>query len=107
MEYEIGRLIKKGKYYIIEKGQTDNGLCYKNSMNYKTGKGVCYVPELDDTLYTKENILDICENNQRLADFVFDSIDWQSPETFLDELQTLSYEFPEFFDNDGNILNNK
>ena len=96
MVNEIGSIIE-GEIF---RGETDQGLVYKNFDNYETGEGICYVPELSDTTYTKKDILDICEGNERLARFIFDTIDWQSPETFLHDLYNIADEFPEFFEKD-------
>ena len=84
----------------IIRGETDQGMVYKNYENYKTGVGICYVPELSDDSYTKEDILTICDGNERLAWFIFDVIDWQSPETFYNDLYNIADEFPEFFKKD-------
>ena len=60
-----------------------------NSFRYllhKNKTGVCYVPELDDTEYTYMNFYNIVNGNEELARVLFDMVDWQSPETKLDEL---------------------
>ncbi len=46
---------------------------------------VCYVPELSDTLYTHNDILELCDGQEHLARLCFDCINWQSPETWVDE----------------------
>lgn len=91
---------------FIFKEKTDQGYVFKSYANYRdfNKNNVCYVPELKNEEYTRSKIIDICEGNERLANFVFDVIDWQSPEAFLDELQTSYKEYPEFFDENGKIV---
>lgn len=67
----------------IERGQTEQGYVYKNYDNYETGKGICYIPELTDDMFTKQDFVD---NFGEHADIVFQMIDWQSPFSYYDEL---------------------
>lgn len=41
---------------------------------------VCYIAELSDETYTKNDILSICKGNEEIASEVFYNVDWQSPE---------------------------
>lgn len=90
----------------VKPGGTDQGFVYKNpaAFNAKSDE-ICYIPELafedleadeegyyslDDARYegagyTYQDILEICQDNERIAQSVFDFIDWQSPETAFDE----------------------
>jgi hypothetical protein len=36
--------------------------------------------------YSHRSILDLCDGNENLAKIVFDTIDWQCPETYYGEL---------------------
>lgn len=45
----------------------------------------CYVPELDEVIYTKEDFLNMCNGQEEIAERVFEAVDWQHPETYLDE----------------------
>lgn len=45
----------------------------------------CYVAELSDAVYTHHDILRICNGQEEIAKLCFDEIDWQHPETWLDE----------------------
>lgn len=47
---------------------------------------VCYVPELSDEGYTRQNFLDMVGGQEEVATLLFDMVDWQSPETLLNEL---------------------
>jgi hypothetical protein len=53
---------------------------YTNSLD-----AVCYVPELSDTTYTHQNFLDLMDGQEALARDLFDRVDWQHPETLLQE----------------------
>ena len=45
----------------------------------------CYVPELSDTVYTGDEIRRLCNHQEELARACFDLLDWQCPETFIEE----------------------
>ena len=77
---------KNGHVMRIDRGWFRQGYIYKNPETYYTDKtAVCYVPELSDTAYTGEDILDICNGQPEIADRAFEMVDWQHPETYLDE----------------------
>ena len=46
---------------------------------------VCYVPELSDTAYTRNDLLALCDGQEKLAQRCFDCLNWQSPTTWVDE----------------------
>lgn len=46
---------------------------------------VCYVPELSDTAYSHQDFLDLCNGQEKFAKACFEAVDWQHPETWLDE----------------------
>ena len=46
---------------------------------------VCYVPELSDTAYTHNDLLALCDGQEKLAQCCFDCLNWQSPTTWVDE----------------------
>ena len=71
---------------IIERGGTEQGWVFKdeNAFVNRTDK-VCYIPELHDTGYTRQNFLDMCGGREDFAAELFDFVDWQSPETLLQE----------------------
>lgn len=45
----------------------------------------CYVPELFDTVYTRDDFMDLCNYQENIAEQLFDEVDWQSPSALLDE----------------------
>lgn len=76
-----------GKIVKLEKDWLMQGYVYKNPNAYFNDlDAVCYVPESSDILYTKQDFLDICNGQRDIADYVFGAVDWQHPETYLDEL---------------------
>ena len=87
----IGHFDPKAKYFKREYFR--QGYIYKNYPAYKENNKVCYIPELSGYLYTRQDFLDIAKGNQKLADYLFESVDWQSPETLLDELETNEEDF--------------
>ena len=62
------------------------GYVFKSWDAYKNkSKEPCYVPELSDTIYTAEDFLRICNDQKDFADELFDGVDWQHPETLLED----------------------
>lgn len=62
------------------------GWIFKNPYAFKNEpKKPCYVPELSNTIYTGEDFLNMCNNQADIAEIVFEAVDWQHPETYLDE----------------------
>ena len=49
----------------------------------------CYVPELDDTVYTKKDFLQLCNNQEEIAEELFEQLDWQSPSTLFNEWEDM------------------
>ncbi len=70
----------------IERGVTSQGCVYKNFDTFLNGKGVCYIPELSDNKYTRKNFVEIALYNCTLATFIYNEVDWQSPEALFDEM---------------------
>ncbi len=46
----------------------------------------CYVPELNDCIYTKRDFLELAEGNEYIARTLFKLVDWQDPNTEFTEL---------------------
>ena len=80
----IGKiLVKNGEVVEIERGKTEQGYVYKNFEAYESGNGICYIPELSDTTYDRQYFKD---EFGKYADEVFETIDWQSPWSYYNEL---------------------
>ena len=46
---------------------------------------VCYIPELSDEKYTRNDFMELFNGQYELAAECFHSVDWQHPETWKDE----------------------
>jgi len=89
----------------IELGETENGYVYKNSLAFdKKSDEICYIPELgiegniiteETSAYKYSDFLELAikyikRNNlkdtpQKIAEKLFDCVDWQHPSTLLDD----------------------
>jgi hypothetical protein len=47
---------------------------------------VCYIPELFDYTYTYADFLKVAKGNEKLAQCLFEMVDWQCPETLFNDL---------------------
>lgn len=90
----------------------NDGVVYKDEEAFKTGQGVCYIneygfensnllSELNATEaiasgiennsyvaiqgYTREDLVNLCDGDERLAEELFNHLDWMAPETLIDE----------------------
>ena len=57
----------------------------KNYKAFKSKSGVCYVPELSNQKYTYTDFLNLAQGNKKIANLLFNVVEWQHPETLLDE----------------------
>lgn len=81
--YVIGEILENGE---IEKGYSEQGMIYKNSKAfYEKLDEICYVPESHDEGYKYEDFIELASGNDFIAKILFDSVDWQDPETLLEE----------------------
>lgn len=75
-----------GTLLDVSRGGTEQGFVYKNEWAfYSHSDDVCYIPELGDDLYRYQDFLELCEFEE-FAEDVFNTVDWQFPETYWDEL---------------------
>jgi rubrerythrin len=84
----IGSCIVNGDGILQEfkRSYYRQGWIFKNPYSFKNEpKKPCYVPELSNTIYTGEDFLNMCNNQAEIAEIVFEAVDWQHPETYLDE----------------------
>ena len=79
---KVGKITKSGE---ILRDFFRQGNVFKDGEAYAKKQGVCYVPELNDYKYTYNDFLTIANNNEAIADLLFEYVDWQSPETLYDE----------------------
>lgn len=45
----------------------------------------CYVPELDDAVYTRNDFMALCNGQEEIAEELFYEVDWQSPSTLMND----------------------
>ena len=71
---------------VIERGATEQGYVFKDERAFeKFKKKICYIPELHDGGYTRQDFVDMCNGREDFARELFYYVDWQSPETLLEE----------------------
>lgn len=45
----------------------------------------CYVPELEDVIYTGNDFMALCNGQEEIAEELFDGVDWQNPSALMEE----------------------
>jgi hypothetical protein len=71
---------------LIDREFYGQGYIVKDEHAYATDlEQVCYIPELSDATYTHQSFLDLCDHQESLAVDLFDRVDWQHPESLLEE----------------------
>lgn len=71
---------------IIDRDYYRQGWIFKDEEAYlHHPQQVCYVPELSDAAYTRQAFLDLCNGQVEFADECFYAVDWQHPETWVEE----------------------
>ena len=76
-----------------EKAWFSQGTIYKNWEAYDKDPSevcyipelICYIPEMSDTKYTREDFVRLCGGNEELAREIFLEVDWQHPESLIEE----------------------
>lgn len=77
---------QNGREALIQREFYGQGYIVKDEAAYITHPDqVCYVPELSDVLYTHNDLLALCDGQECFARLCFDCVDWQSPETWIEE----------------------
>jgi len=70
----------------IDRGYYRQGFIFKDEDAFlHCPDKVCYVPELSDVAYTRQDFLNMCNGQEKFARECFYAVDWQSPETWIDE----------------------
>ena len=83
---KVGSIKENNGDYFIKRDFYRQGMIFKDEDAYLNRKDEpCYVPELSDAVYTGYDILDICNGQQIFADELFEKLDWQHPETLVDD----------------------
>lgn len=89
-----GKYLKVGGYVpgTVEKGAVIERDYFRQGWIFKDEEAfllypdrVCYMPELSDSGYTRQDFLDMCNGQEKFARECFYAVDWQCPETWVDE----------------------
>lgn len=76
----------EGNIAKLERRWFRQGYTYKNPNAYFNDKSaVCYIPELSDSTYTADDFQSLCGGEKELADELFEGVDWQHPETLIED----------------------
>lgn len=72
---------------IIDREWYSQGFVVKDEETFlKFPDKPCYIPELSDDVYTRNDLIALCAGNEELATQIFYALDWQSPSTELEQL---------------------
>lgn len=83
---KVGSIEKIDGGYAINRGWYRQGYVFKDEDAYKNRKyDPCYVPELSDNVYTAFDFLSMCHGQQEFADELFEGVDWQHPESQMED----------------------
>ncbi len=89
---KVGKYIpgnkESGTPEVIEREFYSQGMIFKDEEAYYNKDHpdrICYIPELDDDLYSRNDFLKICNGQEEIADVIFFQCDWQHPETCLQD----------------------
>ena len=75
-----------GRPAVIQREFYGQGYIFKDEAAFLSHPDqVCYVPELSDMAYTHNDLLALCDGQEKLAQCCFDCLNWQSPTTWVDE----------------------
>lgn len=71
---------------VIDRGPSAQGWIFKDEEAFENRPlDVCYVPENSDETYCAQDFIGLCNGQEDFARECFDSVNWQHPETWLDE----------------------
>lgn len=71
---------------IVGRSWSGLGWVYKNPETfYHAPSELCYVPEDLDGAYTANDFLELSQGQPEIAEEMFQSVEWEHPETWLDE----------------------
>lgn len=98
IRYEHGTFYIKPDYGSCD--GLNQGRFFKDELAYKNNwNAPCYVPEryfddedeVSDSFFTHRSLLEECGYNKELCDAMFSALSWQSPEVWLEELESEDY----------------
>ena len=82
----ICKVDKDGSIIELQKEFFRQGWIYKDWEAFHNRPDMpCYVPELFDVVYTRNDLIALCNGQEEIAEELFYQLDWQSPSTLMDE----------------------
>lgn len=69
---------EKGTPEVISRDYYRQGWIFKDEEAYldeEHPERICYIPELSDSLYSRQDFLDMCNGQPEIADWVFEAVD--------------------------------
>jgi hypothetical protein len=74
------------KEAVIQREYYRQGWIFKDEEAFLShADQVCYVPELSDGAYTRQDFMALCNGQEDFATECFRAVDWQCPGTWVDE----------------------
>lgn len=86
---KLGRLTSTGAK-VIERAYYGQGYIFKDEgafLDVEHPDRTCYIPELSDNEYTRNDFLKLTKGDQFLAEELFYFCDWQHPESAFDDFK--------------------
>ena len=82
----ICRVDKDGNIIELQREYFGQGWVFKDWEAFQNRPDApCYVPELDDAVYTKNDFMALCNGQEEIAEELFYEVDWQSPSTLMND----------------------
>lgn len=88
VEKKVGECVvdREGVILVLRRECFGQGWIFKDwGAFYHEPQKPCYVPELSEKVYTRADFLSLCKGQEDIAEMVFEGVDWQCPEVYLDE----------------------
>lgn len=80
------RIDQNGNILELVREYYGQGMIFKDWGAYQNRpEAPCYVPELSDTVYSRNDFLRICNGQEDLAEQLFEGCDWQHPESLFED----------------------
>lgn len=88
MKNDVGVCVinKDGEIEKLQREYYRQGNIFKSwDAYYNRPEDPCYVPELSCSVYSAKDFLDMCDGQKDFADELFEGVDWQHPETLMED----------------------
>ena len=86
MREDVGSCVYKDGKWKIDRQWYGQGMVFKSWEAYhERPDDPCYVPEGTDSVYSAADFLQMCNGQKEFADELFEGVDWQHPETLLED----------------------